>query len=58
MNAAWFGTYDETVRCSPRAAEVLDAKLRLSADLVSDAQLVRRRRRLARSSCPAADPEP
>ena len=37
MNAAWFGTYAETISRSPHAAELLDAKHRLSADLVSDA---------------------
>ena len=37
MNAAWFGTYAETISGSPHAAELLDAKHRLSADLVSDA---------------------
>jgi AcrR family transcriptional regulator len=37
MNAAWFGTYAETIRRSPHAAELLDAKHRLSADLVSRA---------------------
>ena len=37
MNAAWFGTYADTIRRSPHAAELLDAKHRLSADLVSDA---------------------
>ena len=37
MNAAWFGTYAETIRRSPHAAELLDAKHRLSADLVTDA---------------------
>jgi Bacterial regulatory proteins, tetR family/MftR C-terminal domain len=37
MNAAWFGTYAETIRRSPHAAELLDAKHRLSADLVADA---------------------
>jgi AcrR family transcriptional regulator len=37
MNTAWFGTYAETIRRSPHAAELLDAKHRLSADLVSDA---------------------
>jgi AcrR family transcriptional regulator len=46
MHAAWFGTYAETIRRSPHAAELLDAKHRLSADLVADAasrykQLVR-----------------
>jgi TetR/AcrR family transcriptional regulator, regulator of autoinduction and epiphytic fitness len=35
MHAAWFGTYVETVRQSPHAAELLDAKQRLSADLVA-----------------------
>ncbi len=37
MHAAWFGTYAETIRRSPHAAELLDAKHRLSADLASDA---------------------
>jgi AcrR family transcriptional regulator len=37
MHAAWFGTYAETISRSPHAAELLDAKHRLSADLVSDA---------------------
>jgi AcrR family transcriptional regulator len=37
MHAAWFGTYADTIRRSPHAAELLDAKHRLSADLVSDA---------------------
>jgi TetR/AcrR family transcriptional regulator, regulator of autoinduction and epiphytic fitness len=46
MHAAWFGTYAETIRHSPHADELLDAKHRLSADLVADAasrykQLVR-----------------
>jgi AcrR family transcriptional regulator len=46
MHSAWFGTYAETIRHSPHAAELLDAKHRLSADLVADAgrryqQLVR-----------------
>jgi AcrR family transcriptional regulator len=46
MHAAWFGTYAETISRSPHAAELLDAKHRLSADLVADAasrykQLVR-----------------
>jgi AcrR family transcriptional regulator len=46
MIVAWFGTYAETISCSPHAGELLDAKHRLSADLVSDAasryrQLVR-----------------
>ena len=46
MHAAWFGTYDETVRQSPHAAELLDAKHRLSADLVAGA--ARRFKRLVR----------
>jgi AcrR family transcriptional regulator len=37
MSAAWFGAYAETIRRSPHAAELLDAKHRLSANLVSDA---------------------
>jgi TetR/AcrR family transcriptional regulator, regulator of autoinduction and epiphytic fitness len=36
MHAAWFGTYAETIARSPHAAELLDAKHRLSADLVAD----------------------
>jgi AcrR family transcriptional regulator len=36
MHAAWFGTYADTISRSPHAAELLDAKHRLSADLVSD----------------------
>lgn len=36
MNAPWFGTYAETISGSPHAAELLDDKHRLSADLVSD----------------------
>jgi AcrR family transcriptional regulator len=35
--AAWFGTYVETIRRSPHAAELMDAKHRLSADVVSRA---------------------
>jgi AcrR family transcriptional regulator len=46
MHAAWFGTYAETIRQSPHAAELLDAKHRLSADLVTDAS--RRYQRLVR----------
>jgi hypothetical protein len=46
MQAAWFGTYAETIRHSPHAAELLDAKHRLSADLVTDA--ARRYQRLVR----------
>jgi AcrR family transcriptional regulator len=37
MHAAWFGTYADTIRRSPHAADLLDAKHRLSADLVSEA---------------------
>jgi AcrR family transcriptional regulator len=37
MHAAWFGTYAETISRSPHAVELLDAKHRLSADLVADA---------------------
>lgn len=37
MSAAWFGTYVETIRHSPHASELMDAKHRLSADLVSRA---------------------
>jgi AcrR family transcriptional regulator len=46
MIAAWFGTYAETIRNSPHAAELLDAKHRLSADLAADAG--RRYKRLVR----------
>jgi AcrR family transcriptional regulator len=37
MSAAWFGAYVETVQRSPHAAELLDAKHRLSAGLFSHA---------------------
>jgi AcrR family transcriptional regulator len=37
MHAAWFGTYAQTISRSPHAAELLDAKHRLSANLVADA---------------------
>jgi AcrR family transcriptional regulator len=37
MHAAWFGTYAETISRSPHAAELLDAKHRLSAALVTAA---------------------
>ena len=37
MHAAWFGTYADTIRRSPHAADLLDAKHQLSADLVADA---------------------
>jgi len=36
MHVAWFGTYAETITRSPHAAELLDAKHRLSADLAAD----------------------
>lgn len=46
MSAAWFGTYVETIWRSPHAAELMDAKHRLVADLIARAasrykQLVR-----------------
>jgi AcrR family transcriptional regulator len=37
MSAAWFGRYVETIQHSPHAAELMDAKHRLSAGLVSRA---------------------
>ena len=37
MSAAWFGTYVKTVWRSPHAAELLDAKHRLAADLIGQA---------------------
>jgi AcrR family transcriptional regulator len=37
MHDAWFGTYADTIHHSPHAAELLDAKHRLSADLVAGA---------------------
>jgi AcrR family transcriptional regulator len=37
MHAAWFGTYADTIHGSPHAADLLDAKHQLSADLVADA---------------------
>ncbi len=43
---AWFGAYAETIRRSPHAAELLDAKHRLSADVISHA--ASRYRRLVR----------
>jgi AcrR family transcriptional regulator len=46
MLSAWFGTYAETIRRSPHAAELLDAKHRLSADQIGDASS--RYRRLVR----------
>lgn len=36
MHAAWFGTYADTIRRSPHAADLLDAKHQLSADLTAD----------------------
>jgi AcrR family transcriptional regulator len=62
MHAAWFGTYAETIRRSPHAAELLDAKHRLSADVVADAS--NRYKRLVRDVLAEAtaagelDPEP
>ena len=37
MHAAWFGTYADTISHSPHAADLLDAKHQLSADLAADA---------------------
>ena len=37
MHAAWFGTYADTISRSPHAADLLDAKHQLSADLAADA---------------------
>jgi AcrR family transcriptional regulator len=37
MADAWYGTYMATVQSSPHAAELMDAKYRLSADLVGKA---------------------
>jgi AcrR family transcriptional regulator len=37
MHTAWFGTYADTIRRSPHAAELLDAKHQLSADLAAGA---------------------
>ena len=37
MHAAWFGTYADTISRSPHAADLLDAKYQLSADLAADA---------------------
>ncbi|WP_019927379.1 TetR/AcrR family transcriptional regulator [Nocardia sp. BMG111209] len=36
MHIAWFGGAAETIRRSPHAAELLDAKHRLTADVVAD----------------------
>jgi len=53
MHVAWFGTYAETITRSPHAAELLDAKHRLSASLVADG--ARRYRRLVREVIAEAD---
>jgi AcrR family transcriptional regulator len=37
MSAAWFGTYVETIMHSPHAAELMDAKSRLSTEVVTRA---------------------
>ena len=37
MHDAWFGTYFDIVRNSPHAAELLDVKHQLSADVIADA---------------------
>jgi AcrR family transcriptional regulator len=52
MHAAWFGTYADTISHSPHAAELLDAKHRLSADLAADA--ASRYKRLVRDVLSAA----
>lgn len=51
--AAWFGTYMETIRRSPHVAELMDAKHRLSADVVSRA--ASRYKRLVRDILTEAD---
>ena len=53
MHAAWFGTYADTISRSPHAAELMDAKHRLSADLVADA--ASRYKRLVRDVLAQAD---
>jgi AcrR family transcriptional regulator len=53
MHAAWFGTYAETITRSPHAAELLDAKHRLSADLAADG--ASRYRQLVRDVLAEAD---
>jgi AcrR family transcriptional regulator len=53
MHAAWFGTYAETITRSPHAAELLDAKHRLSADLAADG--ASRYRQLVRDVLTEAD---
>jgi AcrR family transcriptional regulator len=37
MHTAWFGTFADTIRRSPHAADLLDAKHQLSADLAAGA---------------------
>lgn len=53
MHAAWFGTYAEAITRSPHAAELLDAKHRLSADLAADG--ASRYRQLVRDVLAEAD---
>jgi AcrR family transcriptional regulator len=53
MHAAWFGTYAETITRSPHAAELLDAKHWLSADLAADG--ASRYRQLVRDVLTEAD---
>jgi TetR/AcrR family transcriptional regulator, regulator of autoinduction and epiphytic fitness len=53
MHAAWFGTYAETITRSPHAAELLDAKHRLTADLAADGR--RRYSQLVRDVLAEAD---
>jgi AcrR family transcriptional regulator len=53
MISSWFGTYFETVCDSPHAAELMDAKHRLCADVVS--RYSRRYRRLLRDTVADAD---
>ena len=47
MSAAWFGTYVETIWRSPHAAELMDAKHRLVAELVAESS--RRYKQLVQS---------
>lgn len=47
MHAAWFGTFADTIRRSPHAADLLDAKHQMSADLAADA--ARRYKRLVQN---------
>lgn len=46
MSAAWFGTYVETIWRSPHAADLMDAKHRLVAELVAESS--RRYKQLVR----------